>query len=322
MFESFNQSLEKLDDLTLNFNAAGLLTMNITIAFVMFGIALGMKKEHFQNIVQDPKPVLIGVISQFILMPAMTFLLVVIAKFPVSISLGMILVAACPGGNVSNFMTSLAKGNVALSVSLTAIADLASILMTPFSFYFWSELYFETLPIEKGLIHIEFLDVLKTIVLIIGIPLVLGLWFQRKFPKVTEKIYKPMKIISFLAFLGFIAGAILANDDYFIKYFIFLFPIVFVHNLLALATGFSFSSLFRLKKMNVKTITIETGIQNSGLALVLLFSPAIQEKIGGLGGIAFIAAMWGIWHIASGLIISTLWSKRKDPDEKIVVAKE
>jgi BASS family bile acid:Na+ symporter len=320
MFEQYNAKLENLDNYTLNFNEAGLLIMNITIAFVMFGIALGIRKENFQNIVKDPRPVIVGVISQFVLMPAMTFLLVVIAKFPVSISLGMILVAACPGGNVSNFMTSLARGNVALSVSLTAIADLASIIMTPFSFYFWSELYFETLPIEKGLIHIPFIEVLKTITLIIGVPLILGLWFQQKFPKTTKKIFKLIKTVSFVAFLGFIAGAIAANFDYFAKYFWFLFPIVFVHNLLALTTGFSFARSLKMSLMNRKTITIETGIQNSGLALVLIFNQNIFPE--GFGGIAFIAAMWGIWHIASGLILSSLWSYKTDPVKVPVTAQK
>ena len=320
MFESYNDKLLPLDGFTLNFNATGLMIMNITIAFIMFGVALGIKRENFQNIVKDPKPVITGIVSQFLLMPAMTFLIVMVVKLPVSISLGMLLVAACPGGNVSNFMTSLARGNVALSVSLTAISDLASIIMTPLSFTFWGNLYLETLPLEHP-IHIPFIEVLKTITLLMGVPLILGLWFQQKFPKTTKRIFKTIKIVSFVVFLGFIAGAIAANFDFFAKYFWLLFPIVLIHNFLALTTGFSVASLLRMSLLNKKTITIETGIQNSGIALVLIFNNKIFPDEG-YGGIAFIVAMWGIWHIASGLIISSLWSKRTDPVKVAVVAKE
>ncbi len=321
MFENYNNKLSPLDNITLNFNETGLMIMNITIAFIMFGVALGIKRENFQGIIKDPKPVITGVISQFILMPAMTFLIVMIAKLPVSISLGMILVASCPGGNVSNFMTSLARGNVALSVSLTAIADLASILMTPLSFTFWGNLYLDVaLPLENPIV-IPFIEVLKTITLLMGVPLVLGLWFQQKFPKTTKKIFKTVKIVSFLIFLAFIGGAIAANFKFFSQYFWLLFPIVLIHNFFAFMTGFSISGLLRMKLMNRKTITIETGIQNSGIALVLIFNKNIFPSEG-YGGIAFIAAMWGIWHIASGLIISSLWSYRKDPvKERFVVKK-
>ena len=321
MFESYNNKLLPLDGFTLNFNATGLMIMNITIAFIMFGVALGIKRENFQNIVKDPKPVITGIISQFVLMPAMTFLIVIVARLPVSISLGMILVASCPGGNVSNFMTSLARGNVALSVSLTAVSDLASIIMTPLSFTFWGNLYLDVaLPLENP-IHIPFIEVLKTITLLMGVPLVLGLWFQNKFPKTTKRIFKTIKIVSFVVFLGFIAGEIAANFDFFAKYYWLLFPIVLIHNFLALTTGFSVASLLRMSLLNKKTITIETGIQNSGIALVLIFNNNIFPDEG-YGGIAFIVAMWGIWHIASGLILSTLWSRRTGSVEAAVVTKE
>jgi BASS family bile acid:Na+ symporter len=310
MFETYNKLLAPLDDITLNFNESGLLIMNITIAFVMFGVALGIKKNHFKDLANNPKSIIIGLISQFILMPFMTFLLVIALKLPVSISLGMILVAACPGGNISNFITSVAKGNVALSVSLTAFSDLASILMTPISFTLWGNFYINTLSDLADPIHIPFFDVLKTITLLMAVPLLLGFWFRNKFPELTKKIFKPTKIASFIIFIGFIVGAIAANLEHFAKYFWLLLPIVFIHNLIAMLTGFSFAKLMKQSLMNVKTITIETGIQNSGLALVLIFNEGIFK--GGLGGAAFIAAMWGVWHIISGLTISTIWSYKKD----------
>lgn len=308
MFDKYYNLLLNLDGIKLNFSESGLMIMNITIAFIMFGIALGIKTENFRTLFHSPKPVITGVISQFFLLPFTTFLIVVFAGLPISVSLGMLLVAACPGGNVSNFITSLAGGNVELSVSLTAIADLSSIIITPLNFTFWGNLYIETLPIVNP-VEIPLLSVLKTIIFLMGIPLFAGLWFSYKFPKLTQKILNPVKIISVVAFLGFIAGAIAANSYYFMKYAQLIFPIVFVHNIIAFSLGYSVSKIAKLNLFNTKTITIETGIQNSGIALVLIFNNQIFPE--GYGGVAFIAAMWGIWHIASGLILSKFWSRKK-----------
>ncbi|NOZ34186.1 MAG: bile acid:sodium symporter family protein [Chlorobi bacterium] len=318
MFEKYNSLLQPLDAIKLNFNEAGLMAMNITIAFIMFGVALGIKRENFLQITKNPKSVIIGLVAQFLLLPAVTYLLVILLKFPVSISLGMLLVASCPGGNVSNFMTSVAKGNTALSVTLTAFSDMLSIIMTPLNFVFWSELYISTVPLAHP-IEIPWQHVFQTIIILMGIPLVAGLWFARRFPKLTEKIIKPIKWISVMAFIGFIAGAVLANFGHFMNYFILLLPIVFFHNMIAFGIGNTISRVSFLSILDRKTITIETGIQNSGIALVLIFNKHIFPD--GYGGIAFIAAMWGIWHIASGLLLSTWWAKRTKKQE-LKVAKE
>lgn len=308
MLERFYKHLEELNGVNLNFNETGLMIMNITIAFIMFGIALGIKKQDFRDLSKRPKAVLTGVVSQFLLLPALTFLVIIVADLPVAISLGMLLVASCPGGNVSNFITSLARGNVALSVSLTAIADLASIIMTPFNFTFWGNLYLETLPLENP-IHIPFSHVMETILLLMALPLGLGMIVAYRYPKFTQKVYKPIKIISLIAFFGFVGGALAANFSMFLKYVHFIFPIVLIHNLLAFSTGWTAAGVMRLTLQNRKTITVETGIQNSGLALVLFFNHKIFPD--GYGGVAFIAAWWGVWHIISGLILGGIWGRKK-----------
>lgn len=316
MIEKFQSLLAEFDNVQLNFNESSLLALNISIAFIMFGIALGMKRSNFNEIAKSPKALIAGVFAQFLLLPALTFVIIYFANLPVSVSLGMLLVAACPGGNISNFITSLAKGNVALSVSLTAVADLLSILMTPLNFTFWGNLYIGTLPLQNPIV-IPFMDVMQTILLLMGIPLVLGLLFAQKFPKITSKIYTPIKNISIILFIGFVFFAIRANGEYFFKYWYVLLPVVFVHNALALTMGFFGARILRLAKKNIRTITIETGIQNSGLALVLIFNQKILPE--GMGGVAGIAAMWGIWHIVSGLAIGFFWAKRY---YKIVPAKQ
>lgn len=303
-------SLETLDWVRLNFSSGGLLFMNITLAFIMFGVALGIKLEHFKLLFSKPKPVLLGIFSQFIALPALTFLLVILIRPTPSVALGMILVAACPGGNISNFISSMAKGNVALSITLTAFATITAIFMTPFNFALWGRLYAEasTLVIP---ISIDPVEMLRTVVILLGIPVVLGIGFANRFPMITQKIMKPFRTISLLLFLGFIVGAFSSNFGYFLKYIHLIILIVLIHNALALLTGFSIASLGKVLRKDRRTISIETGIQNSGIALVLIFNPRLFD---GLGGMAFIAAWWGIWHILSGLLIAYFWSKKPLPE--------
>jgi len=297
------KGLDILDWIRLNFSSGGLLFMNITLAFIMFGVALGIKVEHFKQIVNNPKSALVGVFSQFIVLPAVTFILILIIQPSPSVAMGMILVAACPGGNISNFISSLAKGNVALSVSLTGFATLAAIVLTPLNFALWGKLYSGTanlvIPIE-----IDAWEMMKTVFILLGIPIVVGIWFSNKFPKTTERVKKPISIFSVIAFLGFIGAAFASNFKFFLEYIHLVFLIVLIHNVLALSTGFSLATLFRLPRPDRRTLSIETGIQNSGLGLVLIFNPNLFN---GLGGMAFIAAWWGIWHIIAGLTIASIW---------------
>ncbi len=310
-------TLETLDWIRLNFSPGGLLFMNITLAFIMFGVALGIKMAHFRQVVRKPKSALLGVISQFVALPALTFLLVLIIRPTPSVAMGMILVAACPGGNISNFISSLAKGNVALSISLTAIATISAIFMTPFNFALWGSLYSEAANLVIP-IRIDPIEMLKTVFILLGIPVIVGIWFSDRFPMITQKIIKPVKTISVILFLGFIVAAFSANINYFLKYIHLIILIVFAHNALALLTGFSISSIFKLPRNDRRTISIETGIQNSGLGLVLIFNPKLFD---GLGGMAFIAAWWGIWHILSGLAIAYFWSRKPlPPADEIIQA--
>ncbi|MGE0079032.1 MAG: bile acid:sodium symporter family protein [Bacteroidales bacterium] len=299
-------TLETLDWIWLNFTQGGLLFMNLTLAFIMFGVALHIKLEHFRLLVNNPKSVILGFTSQFIALPLVTFILVMIIRPTPSVAMGMILVAACPGGNISNFISSMAKGNVALSVTLTAIATIGAVFFTPFNFAFWGNLYSETsnlvIPIE-----IDAWEMVKTVLILLGIPIVIGMWFAHKLPVITEKIIKPIKVLSILFFMGFVVAAFASNFQYFLKYIHLIALIVILHNALGLLTGYTLPRIFKLPQMDRRTIAIETGIQNSGLGLVLIFNPNLFD---GLGGMAFIAAAWGIWHMVSGLGLAFYWSRR------------
>lgn len=309
------EALLVLDHVRLNFSPGGLLFLNITIAFVMFGVALDIKIHHFKDVFMRPKSVITALISQFILLPAMTFLLILILKPSPTVALGMLLVAACPGGNISNFMTSLARGNVALSVSVTAVATIAATFMTPANFAFWGDLYmnFYEKSASSSLlrpIEIDFWQVVQTVFILLGIPVILGLFIAGKFPDLTQKIKKPIKKASIIVFVLFVIILLSANFTNFMKFIHLIFIIVLLHNGIALLTGFVFATILKRPRVDRRAITIETGIQNSGLALVLIFNPKIFPPELELGGMAVIAAWWGVWHIISGLTLATLWSRR------------
>lgn len=303
------EGLEVLDEVRLNFSPEALNLLNATLAFIMFGVALDLRLSRFKQVILNPKPTILGVTAQFLVMPFLTLCLVLLINPSPGVALGMILVAACPGGNISNFMTAHAKGNTELSVTLTAIADISAVIMTPLNFAFWGGIYAKIYSAASHMIipvEIDFMEMLKTMIILLGIPLVVGMSFARRFPRTTIKMKKPIKYISLIIFASYVFIAVANNFEHLINYVMLIFAIVLIHNAVALSTGFSLAKAFKLKNDETRTITIETGIQNSGLALVLIFNPKLFD---GVGGMAFIAALWGIWHIISGLGISTLWSK-------------
>ncbi len=307
-------TLQALDHIRLNFSPSNLHALNIAIGIVMFGVALEIKLNSFKEVFLSPKPAIVGFLSQFLLLPAATFLIIILMKdwLTPTMALGMVLVAACPGGNISNFITSLAKGNVALSVSLTAIGTLGAVILTPLNFAFWGKLviqFFENQSAGNLIrpIEIDIIQVFQTIFIILGIPLLAGIYINSKLPVFTKKISGIIKKISIIIFVAIIIITLSKNFNFFLSAIQYIFLIVLIHNGVALITGYGISSIFKLPHIDRKSITIETGIQNSGLALVLIFNPKIFPPELELGGMAIIAAWWGIWHMISGLAIATYW---------------
>ncbi len=313
-----------IDAIRVNMNEAGMNAINIVLAFVMFGVALGIKPKTFVDIVKDPRSALLGICCQMILLPALTFLLAITLNNWISpmIALGMILVASCPGGNISNFITSLSRGNTELSVTLTAFNTAVCIFTTPLNFSFWGKMYLNFA--EKRMmipeLEIPFWEIFKTIVILLGIPLLLGMLCSQFLPKVAQKLKKPMQYLSVAFFIVMVVLTFGNNIDAFMKCIKYIFLIVLVHNLLALGIGFGTGTLFKVPYKDRRTITIETGIQNSGLGLVLLFNPAIFDPAiwSSNGGMVVITAWWGVWHIISGLTLAYAWRirGRKEKDEE------
>ena len=295
-----------IDSIKIHFSQDALWLLNLCLAIVMFGVALDIRTSDFRRLWQNPKSSILGIISQFVLLPALTFLLIWIIQPRPSIALGMIMVAACPGGNISNFMTHLSGGNAALSVSLTAFATIGANFMTTLNLEFWGNLYSPTAAILRS-VSINPYDIFKTIALILGLPLVLGMWYRSYRPLMAQKMAQWLKPLSILIFIAFVAVAFALNFDIFLQVIHLVAAIVLAHNALALATGYLVARTFSLPLADQKTLSIETGIQNSGLGLLLIFT-----FFDGLGGMAIVAAWWGIWHIISGLLIAWLWSGKKN----------
>jgi BASS family bile acid:Na+ symporter len=252
---------------------------------------------------QSPKPLLVGMLSQFLILPALTFVMLLIFKPQPSVALGLILVAACPGGNISNFITHRAGGNVALSVSMTAIATFGALIMTPTNIAFWGNLYPPTREILQR-ITIDPVSLAITVGFMLLLPLVLGIALNRARPAFAARIRKPMQWLSMGIFVAFIVLALAANWGFLLQFMGSVLVLVIVHNAVAFSAGYLTATIGGVSEYNRRAITIETGIQNSGLGLVLIFG-----LFGGLGGMAVAAALWGIWHAISGIALAAFFSR-------------
>ena len=302
-----------IDGINVTLNAGGMNTINIVLAFVMFGVALGIKPGIFIEVFKKPKSVILGACCQLILLPLLTFLLALAFGDAISwtMAMGMILVASCPGGNISNFMSSLSKANVELSVSLTAISTALAVLLTPFNFWLYGSLYlhFADIPGEVPTLVIPLWDVFKTIVILLGLPLTLGILTSHFLPNLAEKLKKPFQWFSIIFFIAMVVLSFAGNFDAFLRCIKYIFIVVLIHNLLALSIGFLTGTAFKVPARDRRTLTIETGIQNSGLGLVLLLGTSLFTNFPPHGGMLVITAWWGVWHIISGLTVSTIFNR-------------
>ena len=317
------EQLALLDSLNINLGAGEMVIVNIILAFVMFGVALGIKVQTFKEVFKNPKSVIVGMLLQWVALPAITCLLAIILNPVITpmVAIGMLLVASCPGGNISNFMSSLSKGNVELSVSMTAITTAFAPLVTPFTFWFWGTLYCRFAAVRNDIptLEIPFMDMLEQILLILGLPIIAGVLFAHYFPNASKRIMKPAQILSILLFIGMVAVSLTqvltALESKWAVYASILCALVVVilHNASALSTGYFGSGLMKLPPLDRRSLTIEVGIQTSGLGLALLFNPAIFDPAlwSHNGGMVIITALWGIWHIVSGLTISSIFRRQK-----------
>jgi bile acid:Na+ symporter, BASS family len=295
--------IESIDQVRLNFNPGAQLGLSVVLALVIFGIALDLKLQDFKSALRTPKALAIGLVSHHLLFPAFTFLLIQLLRPQPSIALGMLLVSACPAGHMSNFFTHRAQGNAALSVSISTLSTLGAMVMTPLNVAFWGSLD----PATNSLLRSFSLDpvhMLIDVAMLLGLPLAAGLFISHRYPVLARKAHGPLRVFSLVVFAVFLVGALALNWDIFRQWGRFVIFLVLIHNALALTAGYWFARLAGLAERDRRSVAFETGIQNSGLGLVLVFN-----FFDGLGGMAIITAWWGIWHIVAGLTLSTIWMK-------------
>jgi BASS family bile acid:Na+ symporter len=291
------------DDVILNFTPGTLIILNVVLGLIMFGIALDVTVDDFKVVLRKPKPFVIAILAQLVILPAVTFGLTLILPVTPSMALGMILVACCPPGNISQVLTHRSGGNVALSVSMTAVSNLIYIFVLPLSVAFWGSLH----PTARTLLEAVELNawaMLLDILLIIGLPFAAGLLIRNRFPGFASKVQPFVKWFSLLALLGFIVAALVGNWAFFIAFLGIIILVVTIHDAVALAIGYGTAVVGGLGTRERKAMTFEVGIRNAGLGLGLIFT-----FFGGLGGMAIVAGWWGIWDIIAGLIVAALWAR-------------
>jgi BASS family bile acid:Na+ symporter len=296
--------MHPVDTLQLHFNPDQMLVLNAAMAFLMFSVALDIRLEDFRRVVQFPRSIGVGILAQYLIFPLLTLAIIAVFNPPASVGLGMVLVSMCPSGNMTNFLSHYAKANVALSVTLNAIIILSASFLTPAGFLFWSAFVPGSEAVRQTF-EISFSQMVIIIVELIVAPLLLGMWLNEKKTEFVAKIRPWAQRMSLLIFFSILVLALLGNRDNIVNFLGFVFVLVAVHNGVALAHGYALGRLFRLPELDCRTLAFETGIHNTALGLLLIF-----KFFGGLGGMALIAAWYGIWDLITGMSLAWYWKKR------------
>ena len=296
--------VEQIDAIRIDFSPEALVLLNGVLALLMFSIALDIRLRDFRQLLVAPKPALVGLVSEYVYLPLITLALIYAFVDVPSVALGMVLLSVCPGGSVSNYATHLARGNTALSVMLTAVTTLGAAVITPGAFALWQSLLPADLQRQLSL-SIDFWDMATTVFFLVLVPVTLGVFLNEARPRWADRLRKPFKIASALIFIGFVMVAVYGNLSQIGEYIHLVFGMTALHNGLALLGGFAIATLTGLSTANRRTVTLETGLQNSGLGMTLVFAFFPQY-----GGMAIVLAWWGIWHLLTGFALAYYWGRR------------
>ena len=264
------------------------------LGVVMFGMGMILKVEDFQEIFRQPLDIFVGLMTQYTVMPVLGYVLAVLFELPPELAAGVILVGTCPGGVSSNIITYLAKGDLALSISVTMASTIIAPIITPL--FTWL--------LAGEWVEVSLTAMIFSIVQIVVAPIVLGLIVKRFFANFVERIVKILPLISIISIMAIITGVISVNSERIFEAGTIVIAVVALHNLLGYALGFGTAKIFDMNPAKVKAITIEVGMQNSGLAssLALIHFSALAAIPG---------ALFTVWHSVSGSILANYMSKRQ-----------
>ena len=280
------------------------LVLSLVLATMVFSVALELKVTDFTRIAQTPRAVVAGLVPQFVLLPVATWLVTLVLALPPNIEAAMILVACCPGGSLSNVVTHYGRGNTALSVSISAVAAVMALFLTPFNFTWMVSSNPATAGWLKQL-DIDASAIWWSLLALLAVPMALGLLMGHRLPELTARIRKPLGTFSLVALLAFIVLGLIKERHLLTAQILPQLLIVVLHNAAGLALGWAAAMAFSVTEHDRRAIMIEGGMQNSGLALGII---AVQFNAD--LGMVIIASLWGMWHIVSGMTLATLWRKR------------
>jgi len=289
-----------IDLVQLNFDQKSLVILQVIIGIMMFGIALNLQISDFLDLLKKPKELILGLFSHFLIFPLLTIALIYVMQPRASIALGLIVVASCPGGNLSNVFTNLTKGNTALSIGLTSLTTLIASITTPIYLLSLGGMIPQASEILTR-VELNPIEVISGIFLILGLPLFLGIISKKNFPLFSIKAHKVLNKFSFLFLVIFIIGALVANFQIFLDNIGSIVIIVLLHNLLAFFIGFSFDKFILKDKRKGIALLFNGAIRNTALGLAIVF-----QFFQGLGGMAIIVAWWGVSQITLSLLVSRL----------------
>ncbi|WP_298633618.1 bile acid:sodium symporter family protein [uncultured Umboniibacter sp.] len=281
-----------------------MIALNLVLGCMMFGIALSLTPADFKRVAVMPKAAAVGLVCQFILLPFVSYVITIAFKVPAEVALGLLLVGCCPGGTFSNIMTYLARGNAALSVSMTAVSSSVAAFATPANFLLYASLNPETAGLVTA-IDVGVVGIVSFVFGVLIVPLILGLLVRHRWPALAARFETPFRRFSLVLLLSFALIALGSHWEQFAAGVTGYALLVILHNLVALSMGFGMATLARLDSADRRAVTLETGIQNSGLGLGIIFS-----FFPGYGEMAIIAGAWSIWHLTSGLALSSWWARR------------
>jgi BASS family bile acid:Na+ symporter len=272
--------------------------ITILLGIVMFGMGLTLKASDFKLVFTNPIPVIIGVVAQFSIMPTIAFIIAYLLRLPPELAAGLVLLGSVPGGTSSNVMVYLAKGNVPLSITMTSVSTLLAPVMTPLLLLIFAGQWLPVNPV----------DMFMSIIQVIIIPIILGLLFNKFLPTVTEKSVSVLPLVSIAAITIIVSAIVANNKENIATAGILVFVAVLLHNGFGLLLGYFAAKALKLSRQDQRAISIEVGMQNSGLGVSLAaiyFTPLA----------ALPSAFASAWQVITGTFLASYWGKHELPKE-------
>ncbi len=292
-----------IDQLSIDLPASLQLIVKVIVGLLLFGIALDTRLEDFRDVVRRPGVIAVGVLAQYAVTPALTVLLTLALDVRGSVAVGMLLVACCPAGNLSNLLTHRARGDVALSISLTGVSNVVAVVATPAAFAFWSGLNPAARDVLRD-VSLDPWDVMGEVALLIGLPFAAGLFVAWRWSALAARLKRFVEPGVLVLLLLVVIGGLASQLHIFLDYVGAVALPVAAQNLMALGIGYATAKACRLTTAGTRAMTFELGVRNTALAVVLAIA-----FFGDLGGVVLIAALWGLWDTATGLALASWWRR-------------